>query len=236
MNTYAITKDNLPSFAYTNEKIVSLPIRSVVLDFHGLNMNQMLSEPSERSVFYAQNGVLHVIPYDNPWSWMNDTAVQMTDCIVDAVYARLGLSPAVPLISTGGSMGGLSALSYTVRTRHKVAACAANCPVCDLVFHYTERPDLPRTILSAFWGEDAAEQILRVSPLHRVDDFPDIPYYIVHGEADQAVNLQKHSLPLVNAMQKRGLNVTFDRVPNMQHCALEGDALCRYYDFVLSVR
>jgi len=142
MNAYAITKDNLPSFAYTNEKIVSLPIRSVVLDFHGLNMNQMLSDHSERSVFYAQNGVLHVIPYDNPWSWMNDTAVQMTDCIVDAVYARLGLSPAVPLISTGGSMGGLSALSYTVRTRHKVAACAANCPVCDLVFHYTERPDL----------------------------------------------------------------------------------------------
>lgn len=235
MNPYAIRKDNLASFAYTNEPLLQQSPQAVALDFHGLNMNQMLQEHSEKARLYAQRGVLLVVPYDNPWSWMNSVAVAETDAIVDAVYAKLSLSDRVPLLSTGGSMGGLSALVFSARSARPVAGCAANCPVCDLPYHYTERPDLPRTILSAFWHEgDIERAILASSPLHLVADLPRIPYYIVHGTADKAVNLQRHSLPLVEAMRGRGLDVRFTAVEGMEHCALpEKEAQC-YNGFVFS--
>ena len=55
----------------------------------------------------------------------------------------------IPVVSTGGSMGGQSALVYCAYSKRTPVACVANCPVCDTVFHFTERPDLPRTLYSA---------------------------------------------------------------------------------------
>lgn len=195
MNPYVIRKDNLASFAYTNEPLLQQPPKAVALDFHGLNMNQMLQEHSEKARLYAQRGLLLVVPYDNPWSWMNSVAVAETDAIVDAVYAKLSLSDRVPLLSTGGSMGGLSALVFSARSARPVAGCAANCPVCDLPYHYTERPDLPRTILSAFWHEGDIER--PSSPPLPCTWWPSCRASLLHRARNrgQAVNLQRHSCP-----------------------------------------
>ena len=54
-----------------------------------------------------------IAPYYGPWAWMNRQARAMVDELVDAVYAKHGLSDRTPLICTGGSMGGQASLLYT---------------------------------------------------------------------------------------------------------------------------
>jgi alpha-beta hydrolase superfamily lysophospholipase len=152
---------------------------------------------------------------------MNADTVAFLDELVDALLARHGLPASTPIIATGGSMGGHAALAYTLKSRHSVARCLAICPVTDLNFHYTERPDLPRTFHSAFrsYG-DISASLREYSPLHQADEMPQVPYLIVHGEKDQAVAKSRHSDPLIRAMRKAGHaeNLTYLELPNMQHC------------------
>lgn len=159
-----ITHENLRSFAYVNEDICARPIRAICLEFFGLNGNAMYSEDTERGKLLAKEGILLVIPYANPWAWMNRQAVALADEIVDVLIAAHQLREDIPVISTGGSMGGLSALVYTRYAKRTPAACVANCPVCDLPYHFTERPDLPRTLYSAFGSyEGTMEDALRTA-------------------------------------------------------------------------
>lgn len=75
----------------------------------------------------AEKGLLYLLPYDNPWSWMNDTAVRMVDEMVEAAREKYALPDDIPVVACGGSMGGLSCLIYTLRAKRTPAACAANC-------------------------------------------------------------------------------------------------------------
>ena len=64
--------------------------------------------------------------------------------------------------------------------------------MCDLPFHYTERPDLPRTLRAACAAEPDFEAALRSrSPLHLAPELPDVPYAVFHGTADR---LAKHGI------------------------------------------
>jgi dipeptidyl aminopeptidase/acylaminoacyl peptidase len=234
---YQISEAQLPLFTYLNDNCCQKPIRGIVLDFHGLGGgSQMISQDSGLAQWYGENHLLYLIPYDNPWSWMNDTAVKTVDLILDAVQKYYDLSSSVPIIATGGSMGGLGSLIFTRHSRHFIKACAANCPVCDLLYHMTERPDLPRTIFSAFahYPYSLEEAAAFSSPLHQAESMPHIPYFIVHGEKDQAVNKAEHSDRFVKKMLALGHTIHYEQVPGMEHCALSGMAKERYYQFILS--
>ena len=235
--TYHITRETVDSYAFTNAPQLSGEIRGIVLCFHGLGCAaSLITEPDEFALAYAQAGLLYVMPYDSPWSWMNDVAVRTTDQIVSALREKYALDPSIRLVSTGGSMGGLSCLIYVRYASHPVCAVAANCPVCDLPTHFTERPDLPRTIYSAFahypCGVEEAVQLH--SPLHQADRLPDIPYYIVHGDADEAVNKALHSDKLVEKMRRLGYSVDYREVPGMLHCQFPAEEKERYIRFVIS--
>jgi len=233
-----INSDNLTYFAYTNGHLCR-KIREIVLDFHGLGGgNVMISDDPESAVFFAQNDALYVLPYYGPWSWMNAHAVRTVDMIVEVCIDKYGLPADIPVISTGGSMGGLSALAYAHNASRTPTACAANCPVCDLLFHYTERPDLPRTIWSAFgWYEGGFEDAMRTaSPLHLAATMPDIPYYITHCDADLAVNKGSHSDKMVAAMRAAGRSIVYDEIPGMGHCQLPPDNLTAYRAWILGFR
>ena len=128
----------------------------------------------------------------------------------------------LPIVSTGLSMGGLSALVYMVYARRTPVACVANCPVCDLPYHFTERPDLPRTLYSAFFNYDGTlqEALRSASPLHLVDQMPkEADYFIFHCEEDKAVNKQTHSDRFVELLSKQH-NVHYYAVPDRGHCKL----------------
>ena len=220
-----ITYDNLRNFAYTNDKICKKPIRGIVLSFFGLNSSTMYEEDTPEGIFYAERGILFVVPYNNPWAWMNRQAVAYTDSVIDILLAQYRLPDFLPIVSTGGSMGGLSALVYTRYAKRTPIACVANCPVCDLVFHYGERPDLPRTLYSAFYQYDGdMEQALKTaSPLHLVPKMPKVSYHIFHCDQDKAVNIKEHSEKFVAAMKDLGHTITFDIVKDRGHCDLPED-------------
>lgn len=79
------------------------------------------------------------------------------------------------------------------------------------------------------------EAVKTASPLHQAETMPDIPYLIVHGDADTAVNKQQHSDRFVERLKKTH-DVTYVEVPGMRHCDLQGDAAEQYYGFITSDR
>ena len=216
-----ITYDTLRSFAYCNDKICKKPIRGIAVSFFGLGGMAMFAEDTDEGKRFAEKGILWLVPYNNPWAWMNRQAVGYTDELIDVLVQHYGLPEDIPVVSTGGSMGGLSALVYTACAKRTPVACVANCPVCDLPYHFTERPDLPRTLYSAFWNYEGTieEALCSASPIHLAEKMPDVDYTIFHCEADQAVNKQKHSDVFVQKMQPAH-RVTYITVPERGHCDL----------------
>ena len=214
--------ENLSSFAYCNHRICKKPIKGIAISFFGLGDATMFNEETEDGIKFAEQGILYVIPYQNPWAWQNEQNVAYTDEIVNLLFEEYDLPADLPIVSTGGSMGGLSALVYMVHAKRTPVACVANCPVCDLPYHFTERPDLPRTLYSAFFNYDCSlqEALESASPLHLVDKMPnESDYYIFHCEEDNAVNKQQHSDRFVERLKEQH-NVHYYAVPERGHCDL----------------
>ena len=233
-----ITFNNIDCFAYTNLDTVKLPIIGIAVQFFGLGHNMMVDPLDSENKYvikgneYAKRGILYVFPYNNPWNWMNRQAVAFTDEVIDALICGLGLSNNVPIVSIGGSMGGQSALVYTRYAKHTPVACVANCPVCDMPYHFTERKDLPRTLYSAFgeYGMTMDEALRSVSPLHLAPEMPDVDYHVFHCDCDRAVNIEKHSMRFIEAMKHR--RITFRVVNGRGHCDLDEDAAAEFDRYV----
>lgn len=230
-------RNNLKAYAWIGDEYVKGRIRQVVLSFHGLGYSGMKDFPDMIDLELASGGALCVFPFYGPWSWMNKQAVTLVDQLVDGIFENYGLSRDIPVIATGSSMGGLSALMYTRYAKRTPVACYVNCPVCDLPYHMTEREDLPRTMYSAFAHYECGieEAIRRTSPVHEVNNMPDIPYLIVHGESDKSVNKQKHSDIFVEKMKETGHNIEYIPVKNMGHCSINEYTVLRCtMDFIKS--
>ena len=228
-----ITYDTLRNFAYSNDKICKTPIKGIVISFFGLGETKMFDANTEEATELAQRGIIYAVPYNNPWAWMNRQAINYTDEIIDVLISYYDLPENIPIVSTGGSMGGQSALVYTVLAKRTPVACVANCPVCDLPFHFEERPDLPRTLYSAFYNEKGSlEAVLKgASPIHMVDRMPDVDYYIFHCENDKAVNIKKHSDILVDRMKGKR-NVKYHTLPTGGHCELTEEMQKLYFKYI----
>ena len=228
-----ICYENLRRFAYSNDHLLQGPVRGIAVEFFGLGVEDMFDGDIERDRLFAEKGVILLIPYNNPWAWMNRQAVAFTDECLDALFNHYRLPEGLPIVSTGGSMGGQSALVYTRYARRTPCACVTNCPVCDLPYHFTERPDLPRTLYSAFWNEPGSmeEALKSASPLHLAAELPDIPYTVFHCEEDRAVNKAMHSDRLAAAMAGRRL--TYISVPGCGHCELPGEYREQYDRVIL---
>jgi len=230
-----INYEDFRRFAYVNDKICKRPIKSIIISFFGLGGAAMYGNDTTDGEFYAEHGFLYLVPYNNPWAWMNKQALAYTDELVDVLIEALNLKKDIPIISTGGSMGGQSALVYTAYSRHNVVSCVVNCPVCDMVFHYDEREDLPRTIYSALFNEKCSldEALRSISPLHLLHKMPRVKYHIFHCDSDMAVNINVHSEKLVAAMRKEGFDVTYDVVNGRGHCDLSLAAKRKFSEYVL---
>lgn len=234
-----ITYENLKSFAYVNDDICKKPYKGIVIFFAGLGGMEFYPDIHPISLgdakMYAEKGILYVFPYNNPWAWMNKQAVAYTDEIIDVLFRHYQLPDDIPIVSTGGSMGGLGALVYTAFAARTPVACVANCPVCDLPLHYTERPDLPRTLYSALYNEEGSlDEVLKAaSPLNLIDKMPDVDYYVFHCECDAAVNIAKHSDVFVKEMAKNH-RITYHTVPGQPHCKLTDEMRQLYIRYIES--
>ena len=204
-----INRENYSNFAYVNEKALSGEIKGVVVRFHGLGGQDMFFEDTYEGKLFGERGILYVVPYQNPWAWMNKQNVDYTDEIVDALFEKYSLSESTPIVSCGDSMGGQSCLVYAAYSKRTPISCAANCPVCDVVFHFTERVDLPRTLYSSLYNFDGTleEGLRSISPIHIADGMPRIKYHIYHCDRDTAVNIDSHSEKLVKFFRENGYDV-----------------------------
>jgi len=231
-----INYDNLRKFAYVNDSICKKPVKGIVISFFGLGGMAMYDNDFTDGEFYAEEGILYVVPYNNPWAWMNKQAVAYTDEIIDVLIGKYNLSDNIPIVSTGGSMGGQSALVYTAYAKHQPVACVANCPVCDVVFHFTERKDLPRTLYSALFNEPGTleDALKSISPLHIIDKMPKVKYHIFHCNKDLAVNIDAHSKKLISEFDKRQYEFTFDVVEGRGHCDLTLEMKRKFAEYAIN--
>ncbi|MDR0450117.1 MAG: prolyl oligopeptidase family serine peptidase [Treponema sp.] len=211
-------------------------IRGVILVFHGLNHAGEKRFPDVSELEFAAHGGLCVFPYYGPWSWMNAGSVILVNEIIRRVYGEYKLANDIPLIITGGSMGGHAALNFALHSKKTPAAVACNCPVTDPKFHRTERPDLPRTFLLAYGmeGRPIDEVFDENSPLVQAKNMPRTPYLIVHGTNDKSVNKAAHSDKFVRTMREEGHDIEYIEAEGMEHCTFTDFAVYRkYMDFVL---
>ena len=218
-----INWDNIRDFAYVNSDVCTQPVRGIVLWFLGLGVTDREDGESQNGILCGKRGILTVLPYYNPWSWMNDQAAAYVNEILDVIYDHYSLPDDLPLISTGVSMGGLASIAYMVKAKRTPTACIANCPVCDLPTHYSEQADIPCSLYSAFGQYDIPfdEAIRTVSPLHLVNRLPDVPYTVFHGDADSCV-FKNHSDRFVAAIRQAGRDITYIEIPGGEHDYLSG--------------
>lgn len=231
-----ISYETLDYYAYSNDKQINGKIKGVVIEFFGLGCQAMYHQGTDFGRFMAENDVLYVLPYTNPWGWMNRDEVRLADEVLDVLYEKYNLPANIPLVSIGGSMGGLACIVYTKYASRTPVGCVASCPVCDLPFHYTERVDLPRTLYSAFYNYDCSmdEALKSCSPLHLAPSLPEkTEYTVFHCDKDSAVNIAMHSERFVKELSKYR-HVDYYVVPDRDHCDLGEENNKKYREITLN--
>lgn len=225
----------LKKLAWLGDDYIQGDIKGVVMVFHGLGYGGMKDRPDAEEYECAKAGYLVVFPYYGPWCWMNREARKFTDDILDEVFKLFKLKEDTSVISTGGSMGGLSALLFARYSKRPVTKCLALYPVCDLKYHFTERDDVERTVLSAFRGynEDLDKLLTEHSPIEQVGGMPDIPYLFIHGYEDGAVNKAHHSDRMVKKMIAAGLNVKYMEEHGLNHGGMNAEMMNAIIDFII---
>ena len=222
--------------AWVGDDFLKGPARAVIVVFHGLNSGWIKNNAGNDEAEWGASGGLVVFPYYGPWAWMNRSARGFVDSLIPAVYRQFNVPPEVPLIIVGGSMGGQGALIYTRYSPHIISACLADYPVCDTAYHFTERPDLPPTMRYAYRDEPNFQLALEAhSPVAQAEHMPRIPYLIIHGDKDTAVNKEKHSDRFVSEMKLAGRPVEYVQVPGMGHGSnIPFEVLRKRIDWVMS--
>jgi dipeptidyl aminopeptidase/acylaminoacyl peptidase len=213
-----LSMEEIRQSAWIGDAFLTAPAKAVIVTFHGLGFGGLKNGIGYDEAEWAATGALIVFPYYGPWSWMNRSARKFVDALIPSVYQQFCVPTDVPLIIVGGSMGGQGALIYTRYSPHFIAGCLADYPVCDLAYHFTERTDLPPTMRYAYRDQpDLPTAIEEHSPLKQAGSMPDIPYLLIHGDNDSAVNREKHSDRFVAEMLKHNRKIDYIQVPGMGH-------------------
>ena len=231
----SVTKNNINKFAYTNEELLLTEPKAVLYEFHGLGDGISMNIPhSKLSYMCAEKGVIYCRPFYGPWSWMNRASINMIDELTEAFFDKY--SKTLSIGSSGLSMGGLAGLIYTRYAKYTPGVCAVICPVCDLLYHYDEREDTPRTLYAAYGGYDMPlkEALITASPLHQAENMPNIKYLILSTDKDDEVNYEKHSDIFVSKMRSLGRNIEYTLIPDHGHCDLTKEAAQSYREFLIT--
>jgi dipeptidyl aminopeptidase/acylaminoacyl peptidase len=210
-------KQWLDNHCICNAEFLSGPIKAVVVNFHGLNSTYRNSA-SDLEITLAENNILVLSPYYGPWGWMNRLSRQLVDEVVEKAYKYFNLSENIPLIANGASMGGLAAFLYTRYGKKTPIGCCTLFPVCDLAYHYNERPDVPISVTYAFYGykESFEDILIEHSPIEQAEKLPNIPYFVIHGDFDKQVD-KSHSDRMVEKLRNLGKSVQYMEVAKMGH-------------------
>lgn len=232
-----INKDNLFDYAFVNEDTLTGAVRAVCVCFHGYTDATMLTQSNELAAALGRAGIAFLFPYYSVWGWMGSNAQLFIEQCIDAAYDRLGLDDGVPLLVTGGSMGGLTALNYAVIGKRRICGCAAVCAVADITSCYNNIPDMRRAILSAHIEKegDLLEITDRFSPVNFADRLPKVPYFLLYGAKDSfftGVQLPE----FIKALDSAGVEYELLVHPDMGHCNVNcsPEIIPKWADFLIN--
>ena len=233
-----INSENLSDYAFVNEDTLVYPLRGICVCFHGYTDATMYHTSTALARALGERGIAWVFPYYSVWAWMSNNSQEFNEQVIDAVYERLGADESVPLIVSGGSMGGLTAFNYLMYGKRKAVGCALNCPVTDINRIFSDLPDFRRAILSAHIEKDEPldEVMKRYSPVCFAQSLPRIPYFLVFGESD--VYFLNTQMPaIVEKLREYEVDYSLLTVPEMQHCDIDGhpEAHTAYQNFIISL-
>ncbi len=212
-----ITKDNLENYAFVNLDTLTYPVRAVCVCFHGFTDDTVFEKSPRQAKELGEKGIAWVFPYFSVWAWYSDNSRKFNEQVLDAVYDKLALSDDIPLISSGGSMGGMTAFMYCIDGKRKPSACAMNCPVTDTRAHFENNFYIRRAIMDAHIDkEEAMPEFLKgISPIYRIADFPDIPVFALFGGRDTCIT-EKEYAPFIEKMKVKNIKAVISE--NMEHC------------------
>lgn len=237
MEDRVITKESYLHYCATNEHLIKGEVRAVAVEFPGLDGNSCLSgrytfdrlENAFASEL-AECGILLSYVFAGPWSWMNDAAVKMTDGVIGALFDKY---VSLPLLLSGGSMGGHGALVYAAYGKYRPSRVAVSCPVCDLTALYPHERFWPSTVYHAFGGEeDYSKALYEHSPLYITNKLPDVPYFIISCEKDAVIAPETHFEPLIKKLIGEGKELTVHRMKDAGHCAHDAEAVHQMVKFL----
>lgn len=232
-----INEENILDYAFVNFDTLKRPVKAVCMEFHGYTDATMYEKSPAKAKIMGGQGIAWIFPYYSVWAWMERSSQEFNEQVLDAVYRKLQISDDTPLIITGGSMGGLTALCYLVYGKRKAAACALNCPVTDMTKFFDLVPSARRAILSAHILEERPLRAIMdgYSPVNLVDKLPKIPYLLIYGEKDELIT--KNFMPrMLEKMSVSGHNVTHLLQKDMTHCDIDShkETFERWCDFIIT--
>jgi len=225
-----INKDNILTYAFVNFDTLKEPINAVCIDFHGYTDASRFTESNRQATELGKQGIVYVFPYYSVWAWYSKSSRIYNEMVLDAVYEKIGVD--VPLVVSGGSMGGMTALMYSIEGKRRPVGCVVNCPVTDMELVYNKLDGVRPAILSAHIEEGL--NLKSFSPYHRINDLPDIKYFALFGGEDSCITKDFY-IPFNEKML--GRKYEFYLVPQMPHCDILNyeNAYTKYRDAIISI-
>ena len=240
-----INPETLDLYCNTNAHLLTAPPCAFVLEFPGLGGGSCLGGCMDPAPYdgplsrvFADNGILQAYVFPGPWSWMNRGAVRMIHALVDALREKYDFTADTPWGVMGGSMGGLGALIYTASHGGDPArvptACLAHCPCVDVPASINCKNTVPRTFFRAVadYEMPIAEALLTLSPMHRLDDMPPIPYHVINDLADELFPFEQMDA-YVEKLRGKGHDVTYHRLEGCTHGVLTREEWDFIRDFII---
>ena len=209
-----IRYSELFKYAYSNEKLLTGEIRAIVLHFYGeLDSCEIVEESPAEAVFLAKQNILYIMPYTNPWSWMNRQAIAYTNEVMNVICTYYSLSSTIPIAVTGTFMGGQAALRYMAYGERTPVICSVVSPPCDLETLYKERPEVQRTLYNSVFMEDGTldEALKAASPLFFVDKLPKAFYRIDLFSDESVITCESSVECFVQKMEEIGKPVALNK-------------------------
>ncbi len=235
-----INPETVKYYANTNEDYLATPVKGIVIEFPGLGGGSCLGGSMDRMPYHWQhaqdfgkNGIILAYLFPGPWSWGNKGAVRMADAVIKALAEKYSLAEGFPLVACGGSMGGMGSLLFAADTSLAITAVAAACPGVDSVKAFDVLPDFPRTYISAIacYDMELEEGLKRISPIHRLSDMPDIPYFICSDGEDECFP-QEQVDGYVDALKNKGYSVEYIPQPNLKHGDFFPETRVKLHNFI----
>ncbi len=214
-------KTHLNRACLSNIDLIDGEIKGIALYFTGLGHASVPTTDMVAAPFCAEKGILYILPFYNPWCWMNKRTVNYVDAIVDCAKELYNLDANIPVGIYGGSMGGYNTFHYALKSKHRIVAADLLCPCCNTEYEMSVNPGL---LFRSYFDsamedtDDFGTYIKENSPVSMVEKLPKIPYRFAVGLRDTVLAPGAHSLLMIERMTEAGHSVERMDYPEMAHC------------------